>query len=180
MVDADKNREAARAYLWCWLLFLGVICLAMWRGWKTGYGYRIVSGLQPHAAAPARPGSAQKQAEINGVLALNGVARTALIGKPVVFRRIPVLAVMGNKGFWVGSGLRYRMLVVGNLPNTPSAYMTLGGVRDGDLVDIAGVVTPFPPAAQAKGMFSLSESGARKLAAEQIYVLATDIKVLRD
>ncbi len=177
----DNHRGAARAYFWWWSIFLVVIAITVTHGWKTSYGYRIVSGLTPSTVAPARQASAeQNQAEQNGVLALTSMHRASLAGKPVAFVRIPVLAVMGNKGFWIGSGTGYRILVAGNMSDTPSAYTTLAGVKDGDLVDLAGVVLPMPPAAQAKAMFNVSGSGSLMLAEEQVFVLASHINVVQD
>ncbi len=177
----DRQAGAARAYLWCRLIFVVVIGVTLSRGWQTSYGYRIISGLQPHAVVPGRAATPeQKQAEMNGALVLTSAARMTLVGKPVIFFRIPVQAVMGNKGFWVGSGIGHRILVVGNESHTASAYVTLGGVKDGDLVDVAGMVKPMPRAAQAKTMFLVSSTGALILESEQVCVLASEIKIVRD
>ncbi len=180
MIHRDKHRGAARAYFWWWLIFLVVIAITVRHGWKTSYGYQIASSLKSSTVPTLRQSSAeQKQAEMDGALALTSTQRASLVGKPVAFVRIPVLAVMGNKGFWVGSGTHYRILVVGNESNTPSAYMTLAGAKDGDVVDVAGVVQPMPPPEQIKRMFNVSGSGSLMLRAQQVFVLASNIHIVR-
>jgi len=129
------------------------------------------------ATGAARPSGA-RAAGISGVADIVGAGnKFALVGESAAFTRAKVQHVAGARSFWIGDDKAHRVFVVVDAVSLDKA-VTGGPLRDGDVVDVTGIVKRVPG---SKGQVKVTDWGrlgdqdAQALSDRDVYVYANHV-----
>ncbi|ALF53274.1 hypothetical protein ACX27_11180 [Nostoc piscinale CENA21] len=114
---------------------------------------------------------------ITDVLVITNANKQTLVNKPVQFQNINVQSVVGDRAFWVGSSNTQRVFVVlaPNLDAGSAENQVV--VKQGQILDLAGVLKPVPSVKQAQQQWKgLTATEAQGLKNQIIYLEANQIK----
>ncbi|MBD2595502.1 hypothetical protein H6G74_14355 [Nostoc spongiaeforme FACHB-130] len=114
---------------------------------------------------------------ITDVLVITNANKQTLVNKPVQFQNVNVQSVVGDRAFWVGSSNTQRVFVVlaPNLDAGTAENQVV--VKQGQILDLAGVLKPVPSVKQAQQQWKgLTATEAQGLQNQIIYLEANQIK----
>ncbi len=100
--------------------------------------------------------------------------RADLAGREVRLTSVPVMRVVNNNAFWVGTDTTQRLLVVTNTPMTASSDNN-ANVKQGQMVDLTGMMRQIPSADQMRTNWKFSSAAAQDASGEQIYLDAQQV-----
>jgi len=129
------------------------------------------------ATGAVRPSGAGATA-ISDVADIVGAGnKFALVGKSAAFTRAKVQHVAGARSFWIGHDKAHRIFVVVDAVSL-DGVVTGGPLRDGDVVDVTGIVKRVPG---SKGQVKVTDWGrlddqdAQALSDRDVYVYADHV-----
>lgn len=163
--------------MWLFLLLLGFLTLATVLPLRLldrparGEG-REQGNERPQAAPRADQGELQGT-QLASLLPLPPGGLKTFVGRPAFGQRMPVQAINGNAGFWVGSSERDRVYVEwggGVRPDQRSRFQP----RQGERVDLIGPVRPAP--ADPAQSLRLNAPEARQVRSQGAYVDAAQVR----
>jgi len=114
---------------------------------------------------------------ITDLLVITNANRQTLVDRPVNFQNVNVQSVVGDRTFWVGSSNTQRLFVVlaPNLDAGTAENKVV--VKQGQLLDLAGVLKTVPSVKQAQQQWKgLNATEAQGLQNQIIYLEANRIR----
>jgi hypothetical protein len=159
--DRERRRRRGAGWLWLLLLLLLALAIALLVAFTGGSGDDSKSSAGGVKGANTSLGGSGSSGTLTaGQTNLLGVGTGALaklVGKQVTAKSAPVVSVVGDEVFWVGSGMK-RVLVHLTHTNGESAPT----VKTGDHVTFTGTVA-------ANGRHDTSTWGITKKEDEALY-----------
>jgi hypothetical protein len=99
-----------------------------------------------------------------------------LAGKRVQFTNVKVGSVVGDRTFWVGPNNTQQLFVVLSPPLDEGSAEDRIVVREGQTLDLTGVLKVMPNPQQAQKQWDLSDAEAQELNGEALYLETEDIR----
>lgn len=186
--EVERQIGTGGAFNWWWL-WIPVVIAAFWFvGWGWGpyggwwWGHGAESAKQSaNSSAPAAPntsghpangalaggfGNTTVQATGPGVALLNAADKKSAIGHNFQVQDVSIERRASANAVWIG--VRAPMLLV-----LPAAQQV--NTSPGTGLDVSGIITKAPPAAQARQQWSLNKPDVSRLENEGAYIQATSV-----
>ena len=174
MAELHIEKKSSTAWIW-WILGLVLLALLAW--WLFGMGDDpevAPVGAVPEAVAPA-PVAAVGITDWAG---LTG-AGDAAVGQTVALTSVPVVNVVSDRGFWIGTGEADRMFVI-RTNQAAAATPPDGAVNAGQSVSVFGTVQAMPSdLTQQATEWNLQSTDVSQLQQQRMYIAADSVRILQ-
>lgn len=172
MAEIPVERKPTPWWIWALLSLLLLLFLLWIAGVLNGDEEPATSAAIPSAASGD---SAEPITDFTLVIAVPD--RRSLVGRTVELADAPVLDVVGDRAFWIGSSAEQRLFVVlKEVPPPGSPTDADIDINPGQTVNLRGVVRAMPDARTATAAFG--EAGAVAAENEQIYLFAETAEIV--
>ena len=182
MAEIPVERKSSVPW-WVWLipaLLLG--SLIWWLVDQANEPDEMVAVAPPAVSEPAATGAGAEITDPLVIIALPVPDRPTLIGRTVRLTGVPVLDVIGDKAFWIGSGPDRRVLVtLREVPPPGSPTDADIDINPGQTINLVGEVRALPSLTGAERQAVDAEFGPDFAAAAQnepIYIFARTAQVV--
>lgn len=173
MAEIPVERKSVPWWIWAVLALLALGALI----WLFNSWERDDPGLPLAPVAPVGVGSGNSEVPIRDVALVIAVPdRRPLVGRRVEITNVPVLDVVGDRAFWIGTSPQQRLFVVlKEVPPPGSPTDPSIDINPGQVVSLTGNIRAMPDARTAEAAFGAP--GAIAAREEQIYLFATAANV---
>lgn len=129
------------------------------------------------APQPAPTTAAVPREPITDVVVITAAPNQQLLaGKQVQFTNVKVRSLVGDRTFWVGPNNTKQLFVVLAPPLDEGSAENRIVVREGQTLDLTGVLKIMPSPQQAQQQWDLSTAEAQELNSETLYLEAEQIR----
>lgn len=98
--------------------------------------------------------------------------RALLADRNVQLTNVPVLRVINDQFFWVGTGATQRVLVMSTTPMTGTNRL-----KQGQNVDVSGMLQRMPASTDMNTQWNLPANARQEVGQEQVYLMAQQVSM---